>query len=94
MSKNRKGMHKEWHSKRINYEVSVILEFLEFLKQTYDFEKMFGSEVAQAYLNFVKLLDATNKHLNIEVYCGQYLVEYGYNWVSDNDVDITTADNP
>lgn len=96
MSKNRKGMHKEWHSKRIDYDIEMIFDFLKFLGQTYNFEETFGPEVAQAYLNFCDALYEENKHLEIEVYCGQYLVEYGYNWVSDNDVAIpaNNVDSP
>lgn len=44
MPKNRKGVH----SKRVNLEVEIVLEFVGFLKQTYNFEEMFGTEVAQA----------------------------------------------
>ncbi len=85
MSKNRKGMHKEWHSKRVNLEIEIILSFISFLEQTYDFENAFGSEVAQTYHDFTKALYKLRGSLKIDEYCGQYLVEYGYNWVSDTD---------
>ncbi len=85
MPKNRKGMHKEWHSRRVDYRVEVILNFVEFLEQTYDFEKAFGSEVAQAYHNFVDSLYKVRGYLDVVEHCGQYLVEYGYNWVPDTD---------
>lgn len=91
MPKNRKGMHKEWHSKRIDYRIEVILNFVEFLEQTYDLEKWFGSEVAQTYRDFVDALYKARGSLKVEEICGQYLVEYGYNWVSDTDSDTSTA---
>lgn len=91
MPKNRKGMHKEWHSKRVDYCVEIVLTYVDFLAQTYNFENAFGSEVAEAYNHFVDLLYKQRGSLECEEYCGQYLVEYGYNWVSDTDTDTTTA---
>lgn len=85
MPKNRKGMHKEWHSKRIDYRFDVALEFLEFLNQAYDLKDAFGLEVEQAYLQLVDALYKNRGSLEVEEYCGQYLVEYGYNWVPDTD---------
>lgn len=84
MPENRKGMHKEWHSKRVNLEVEIVLEFVGFLKQTYNFEEMFGTEVAQAYFDFCNALYKKREGLKVEEYCGAYLVEYGYNWVTDS----------
>ncbi len=90
MPKNRKGMHKEWHSKRIDYRIEVILSFVDFLERTYDFEEMFGSEVEQAYQNFVESLYKVRGVLKVEELCGQYFVEYGYNWVHDTDTNTNT----
>ena len=70
MPENRKGMHKEWHSKRVNLEVEIVLEFVGFLNQ--------------AYLDFCNALYKKRDGLKVEEYCGAYLVEYGYNWVTDS----------
>lgn len=85
MSKNRKGMHKEWHTKRIDDCIDVVLQLLDFLEQTYNLEKAFGLEVAEAYHQLVDALYNKRGELKVEVLCGQYLVEYGYDWVPDTD---------
>lgn len=93
MPKNRKGMHKEWHSKRLDYQLQVILNFLKFVNETYDLERLYGPDVAQAYKNekFLDLLSEKCDYLKVDEYCGRYVVEYGYNWVSDTDTDTPTA---
>lgn len=90
MPKNRKGMHKEWHSKRVDDRIDVALQLLEFLEQSYNLNKAFGLEVAEAYNQLMDALYKKRGFLQVETCCGQYLVEYGYNWVYDTDTNTNT----
>ncbi len=85
MSKNREGMHKEWHTKRLNFELDFMIEYFELIYQTYDLEKFFGSDVATAFYEFLNLLYEKRNGLDVVEICGRYLVEYGYNWVPNSD---------
>lgn len=85
MSKNRKGMRKEWHTKRIDYVHEVFIEFMLMLEGTFDLERVLCAEELEL---FRALLDALHAHRNgmkIETHCGCYLVEYGYDWVPKTD---------
>lgn len=85
MSKNRKGMHKEWHTKRVDDRIDVAIQLLEFLEKGYNLERAFGLEVAESYHQLVDAMYKKRGSLDVETCCGQYLVEYGYNWVPDTD---------
>ena len=85
MSKQKKGMHKEYHTKRVNYELEFLISFIDMLFSTYDFERQFGAEVATAFRNLYDVLNNNRNGLSVQELVGSYVVDYGYNWVSNMD---------
>ena len=85
MSKNREGMHKEWHTKRINLQIEIVIEYIEMLFATYDWKQQFGDEVDIAMRSLLDALYKKRNSLDIQEYVGSYVVEYGYNWVLNID---------
>lgn len=85
MSKQKKGMHKEYHTKRIDSDLDFVLNYVLMLNDTKNLER-FGSEFMQAYNNLINVLDDKRGGLQVDTVTGEYLVERGYNWVSDTDL--------
>lgn len=85
MSKNKKGMRKEWHTKRIDYSHEAVIDFLEMMRSYFCLEEVLNSEELKCfYLLYNTLYDYRNG-LEVDNTCGSYMVEYGYNWISASD---------
>ena len=85
MSKQKKGMHKEYHTKRIDSDLDFVLNYVLMLYDTLNLER-FGSEFMQVYNKLINVLDEKRDGLQVDTITGDYLVECGYNWVSDAEL--------
>lgn len=82
MSKNRKVIKKEWHTKRLDFTREYFICVLEDLASCYDIERLFGSEEFRAFKHLLDVFYSHRNNLKVDECCGQYVVEYGYDIVS------------
>ena len=73
------------NTERIDSDLDFVLNYVLMLNDTLNLER-FGSEFMQAYYNFINVLDDKRGGLQVDTVTGDYLVERGYNWVSDAEL--------
>lgn len=85
MSKNRKGMRKEWHTKRIDYNRELFIDFMEMLIGTFNLDSFLSHEELECFYALYNTLYSHRNGVEVAESCGCFLVEYGYNWIPASD---------